>query len=55
MRTNLEIDMAKIEKIRELDVSLSSKNQIVDLALDHLIAILSREKLIQMRGKVKWE
>ena len=50
----LKLRFFKIEKIKELDPSLSSKNQIIDLALDNLIVILNREKLLQLRGKVEW-
>lgn len=55
MRTNIEIDESKIEKIRDLDQNLRTKKEIIDLALTELINAMHRQKLRDMRGKGGWE
>ena len=55
MRTNVEIDETKIEKLRDLDQSLRTKKEIIDIALSELINIKRRQQLREMRGKGGWE
>jgi Arc/MetJ family transcription regulator len=55
VRTNIEIDESKIEKIRDLDQNLRTKKEIIDLALTELINAMHRQKLRDMRGKGGWE
>ena len=55
MRTNVEIDESKIEKIRDLNQSLRTKKEIIDVALSELINIMRRQRLREMRGKGGWE
>ena len=55
MKVNVDIDQEKIEKIKDLNKNLRFKREIVDLALSELINSLSRQKLIELRGKVEWE
>ena len=54
MKVNVDIDQEKIEKIRNLNKNLRFKREIVDLALSELINSLSRQKLVDLRGKVEW-
>ena len=55
MRTNVEIDENKIEKLRNLDQNLRTKKEIIDLALSELINIKRRQQLRESRGKGGWE
>jgi len=55
MRTNVEIDENKIEKLRNLDQNLRTKKEIIDLALSELINIKRRQQLRETRGKGGWE
>lgn len=55
MRTNIEIDENKIEKIRDLNQNLRTKKEIIDIALSELIDTMRRQRLREMRGKVGWE
>ena len=55
MRTNVEIDENKIEKLRNLDQNLRTKKVIIDLALSELINIKRRQQLRETRGKGGWE
>ncbi|MFN4146098.1 MAG: type II toxin-antitoxin system VapB family antitoxin [Runella sp.] len=54
MRTNVEIDIQKIETLKQLNANLKTKKEIIDLALQELIKAMQRERLRQMRGK-GWE
>lgn len=49
MKTHAEIDR-KLELIREMDSSLITKEDIIDLALDELLDSMSRQRLRKMRG-----
>lgn len=49
MKTHAEIDK-KLELIREMDSSLKTKEDIIDLALDELLGSMSRQRLRKMRG-----
>ena len=55
MRTNVEIDEAKIDQIRDLDKNLRTKKEIIDFALSELINSKHRQKLRDMRGMGGWE
>jgi Arc/MetJ family transcription regulator len=55
MRTNIEIDESKINKIRDLDKSLHTKKEIIDFALTELINAKRRQRLREMKGKGGWE
>jgi Arc/MetJ family transcription regulator len=55
MRTNVEIDETKIDKIRDLDKNLRTKKEIIDFALAELINAKHRQQLRDMRGKGGWE
>lgn len=48
MKTHAEIDK-KLELIREMDSSLKTKEDIIDLALDELLDSMSRQRLRKMR------
>jgi len=52
MKIQVDIDQEKIQKIRSLNKNLHSKREIVDLALNELINSLSRQKLMELGGKL---
>ena len=55
MRTNVEIDENKIEKIRDFDQNLKTKKEIIDFALSELINQMRRQRLLQSKGKGDWD
>lgn len=55
MKMNIEIDQAKIRKIRSFRKKLDSIEDIIDLALTEYLKSLHRDSLLQLRGKVGWE
>lgn len=55
MRTNVEIDENKIEKIRDFDQNLKTKKEIIDFALSELINQMRRQRLLESRGKGGWD
>ena len=55
MRTNVDVDENKIDKIRDLDQNLRTKKEIIDLALSELINSKRRQRLRDMRGKGGWD
>ncbi|GAB2796712.1 type II toxin-antitoxin system VapB family antitoxin [Rhabdobacter roseus] len=55
MRTNVDIDEEKIEKIRRMNRNLKTKKDIINKALDEFIASMHRQSLLSLRGKVEWE
>ena len=55
MRTNVEIDESKIDKIRDLNQNLRTKKEIIDIALSELINTMRRQQLRNMRGKGGWD
>ncbi len=50
MKTTVEVDNSKLELIREMGSEARTKEEIVDLALEELISIKSRQRLRAMRG-----
>ncbi|WP_159471002.1 type II toxin-antitoxin system VapB family antitoxin [Dyadobacter sp. 3J3] len=55
MRTNVEIDESKIEKIRDFDQNLKTKKEIIDFALSELINQMRRRRLLDSKGKGCWD
>ena len=55
MRTNVDIDESKIEKIRDLNQNLHTKKEIIDAALSQFIDVMRRQQLRDMKGKGGWE
>ena len=55
MRTNVDIDESKIEKIRDLNQNLRTKKEIIDAALSQFIDTMRRQRLRDMKGKGGWE
>lgn len=55
MKTDIEIDEAKIRKIRSFGKKLGSVENIIDLALTEYLKSLHRDGLLKFRGKVEWE
>lgn len=54
MRTNIEIDDEALRRVREL-TGAKTKREAVDLALKELIAKHQRIRILELRGKVRWE
>jgi Arc/MetJ family transcription regulator len=54
MRTNIVIDESLIKEARRL-TSLSTKKAIVEEALRTLIRVKNQERILSLRGKVRWE
>lgn len=54
MRTNIDIDDDLIKKARALTKS-KSKKEIVHMALQNLVKHLQRKKMLDYKGKIKWE
>ena len=54
MRTNIEIDDKLIKEAMKIS-KLKSKKELVNHALEELIRLHKREKMLSLFGKVKWE
>jgi Arc/MetJ family transcription regulator len=54
MRTNIEIDDELISEARRL-TGVSTKREMVDLALRELVARHRRLGILDLRGRVHWE
>ena len=54
MRTNIEIDDKLLEDAIKW-TGLKSKKETVNYALEELIKLEKRKKLLSLRGKVAWE
>ena len=54
MRTNIEIDNKLMEQAMKA-TKLKSKKELVNYALEELIRINRRKKMLSLFGKVKWE
>ena len=54
MRTNIDIDDKLLKEAMKY-VKLSSKKDLVNYALDELIRLEKRKKLMLLKGKIKWE
>lgn len=54
MRTNIEIDEKLINEARKIS-NVSTKKEIVDIALRNYIKSHKRKKLLEKFGKIKWE
>lgn len=53
-RTNIELDDKLVKEGIKL-TKLSTKKELVNLALEELIKKLKRRKILEFEGKVKWE
>jgi Arc/MetJ family transcription regulator len=53
-RTNIVLDEELIEEVKSL-TSLTTKKDVVELALNELLKQLKRKKLLAMRHKGLWE
>ncbi|MCF0057891.1 hypothetical protein [Dyadobacter sp. CY356] len=53
MKTDIEIDEAKIKKIRSFRKKLGSIENIIDLALTEYLKSLHRDGIRELRGKVE--
>ena len=54
MRTNIDIDDKLLEQAMKIS-KLKSKKQLVNHALEELIRLNRRKKMLSLFGKVKWE
>ena len=54
MRTNIEIDDKLIKEAMKIS-KLKSKKELVNHALEELIRLDKRKKMLSLFGKVKWE
>ncbi len=54
MRTNIEIDDKLMEQAMKA-TKLKSKKELVNYALEELIRLNRRKKMLSLFGKVKWE
>jgi|JI10StandDraft_1071094.scaffolds.fasta_scaffold776757_2 Arc/MetJ family transcription regulator len=54
MRTNVEIDEKLMTEALRL-TKITTKKQVIEIALKELIKKALREELRQMRGKVAWD
>lgn len=54
MRTNLEIDDDLLNEVRDLTGAKTNRDA-VDLALRELVARHKRLKILELRGRVRWE
>ncbi len=54
MRTNIVIDEELIEQARKL-TALPTKKAVVDEALRTLIRLKKQEKILFLRGKIRWQ
>lgn len=54
MRTNIDIDDEVLREVQRL-TGAGTKREAVDLALRELVARYERAKILELRGKVRWE
>ncbi|MDQ2721015.1 MAG: type II toxin-antitoxin system VapB family antitoxin [Bacteroidota bacterium] len=54
MRTNIDIDDKLMKKAFKIS-KLKSKKELVNHALEELIRLNKRKKMLSLFGKVKWE
>jgi Arc/MetJ family transcription regulator len=54
MRTNIDIDDKLLKEAMKY-VKVSSKKDLVNHALDELIRLEKRKKLMSLKGKINWE
>ena len=54
MRTNVDIDDELIEEVKR-EFNLKTKREAIHLALKEVLKMKSRRKILDLRGKVKWE
>lgn len=54
MRTNIVIDEKLVEEARKL-TALPTKKAVVDEALRTLIRLKKQEKVLSLRGKIRWQ
>ena len=54
MRTNIDIDDKLMEEVMKIS-KVKSKKELVNHALEELIRLHKREKMLSLFGKVKWE
>jgi Arc/MetJ family transcription regulator len=54
MRTNIEIEDKLISSAKKLSKA-KTKKEVVNLALEVLIKVLKRRRLLDLYGKVKWQ
>ncbi len=50
MKTTVEVDSKKIERIREMNADLETEQEIIDRALDEFLKAMSRQRLIDSFG-----
>ena len=54
MRTNVDIDDELIEEVKK-EFNLKTKREAIHLALQQILKMKNRRKLLELRGQVKWE
>ena len=54
MRTNIDIDDKLLKEAMKY-IKLSSKKELVNYALDELVRLEKRKKLMALKGKINWE
>ncbi len=50
MKTTVEVDEKKLERIREMNADFETEQEIIDCALDELLKAMSRQRLIESFG-----
>ena len=54
MRTNIDIDDEVLRQVQSL-TGKTTKREAVDFALRELVARYKRTRILELRGKVRWE
>jgi len=54
MRTNIDIDDDLLEEVRRL-LGTATKRETVDAALRDVVARRARRRVLDLRGRVRWE
>jgi Arc/MetJ family transcription regulator len=54
MRTNIEISDKKIAEVMKI-LGTTTKKDTVDSAFDEIIRMNKQRRMLEMRGKIKWE
>lgn len=54
MRTNIVIDAGLMEQAKAL-TGLRTKRAVVEEALRRLVAAKQQERILELRGKIRWE
>lgn len=53
-RTNIELDEEKIKELKKM-TGIKTSKAIIDYALKELIRKYNQHKILDLKGKIKWE